>query len=185
MQGKLNLVRVSMEFEWARLYCDTLSGDLPIVAGLSHDSCLHLSLSCAAVFDSAYVPFCFTSSSMFILLLPLALFPSICTSITSCNSPLCLKVWPNQSRCLRKITCEKFSITINGQRLEQNTRFSYLGSIRTEDRKCTKDIITRIARAKKVFNKRKELFNKRYNENLKKRIIKILIWSVLLYGCET
>ena len=43
----------------------------------------------------------------------------------------------------------------------------------------------RIARAKEVFSKRKELLNKRFNEKLKKRTIKTLIWSVLLYGCET
>ena len=40
---------------------------------------------------------------------------------------------------------EKCNITISGQRLEQVTSFSYLGSILTEDGKCTKLIITRIA----------------------------------------
>ena len=45
--------------------------------------------------------------------------------------------------------------------------------------------------AKEAFNKRKELLTRRMrtknekNENLKKRIIKTLIWSVLLYGAET
>ena len=97
-----------------------------------------------------------------------------------------MKVNINKTKTMKigKNTGEKFSITINGQRSEQVTRFSYLGSILT-DGKCTKDIITRIECAKEIFNKRKELFNKRFNENLKKSMIKTLIWSVLLYGCET
>lgn len=53
-------------------------------------------------------------------------------------------------------TGEKFTITINGHRLDQaTTQFSYLGSIPTEDGKCTKEIRTRIAHAKEEFNKRK------------------------------
>ena len=44
---------------------------------------------------------------------------------------------------------------------------------------------SRIALAKDAFNKRKELFTKGLGKKLKKRMVKILIWSVVLYGCET
>src|SRR6218665_925656 len=38
---------------------------------------------------------------------------------------------------------------------------------------------------KDAFYKRKELFRGKLNKNLKKRIIKSMIWSVVLYGSET
>src|SRR2546426_2999492 len=47
------------------------------------------------------------------------------------------------------------------------------------------DIKQRIGCAKGEFNKRKELLNKIMNKALKKRIVKMLVWPVVLYGCET
>jgi len=38
---------------------------------------------------------------------------------------------------------------------------------------------------KDTFYKRKELLRGKLNKNLKKRIIKSMIWSVVLYGLET
>src|SRR3989454_11889318 len=34
-------------------------------------------------------------------------------------------------------------------------------------------------------NKRKELLSKSMNKVLKKRLVKVLVWPVVLYGCET
>ena len=45
--------------------------------------------------------------------------------------------------------------------------------------------IKRIAMGKDVFYKRKELIRGELNKNLKKRIIKFIIWSLMLYGLET
>ena len=39
--------------------------------------------------------------------------------------------------------------------------------------------------AKDAFNKRRELLTKRMSINFKKRVIKIIVWSVALYGSET
>ena len=39
--------------------------------------------------------------------------------------------------------------------------------------------------AKDAFNKRKELLTKLLSMTLKKRIVKVLVWPVVLYGCET
>src|SRR5437870_13600679 len=61
----------------------------------------------------------------------------------------------------------------------------YLGSVIAEDGRCMDDIKQRIGCAKDAFNKRKELLSKSMNKALKKRIVKVLVWPVALYGCET
>ena len=38
---------------------------------------------------------------------------------------------------------------------------------------------------KQTFMKRKSLLTKTFKLNLKKRIIKTTVWSVMLYACET
>src|SRR6218665_3217679 len=39
--------------------------------------------------------------------------------------------------------------------------------------------------AKNAFNQRKELLSKSLNKDIKKRIIKAIVWSVALYAAET
>ena len=76
-------------------------------------------------------------------------------------------------------------ITIDGKELEQVGKFCYLGSMITTDARCHVEIKRRIAMGKDAFYKRKELMRGKLNKNLKKRIIKSMIWSMLLYGSET
>jgi len=80
---------------------------------------------------------------------------------------------------------EALHISINGVELEQVTQFKYLGSTLSEDGSCGNDIKCRIAMAKDAFTKHKILLTKNIRPNLKNRLIKALIWSVLLYGSET
>ena len=75
-------------------------------------------------------------------------------------------------------------IIINGERIEQVEEFCYLGSVVTTDAKCHSEI-RRIAMGKEEFMMRKELVRGGLSRNLKKRMIKTLIWSVALYGSET
>src|SRR5260221_10459167 len=63
--------------------------------------------------------------------------------------------------------------------------FKYLGSVITEDERRHSDVKTRIAMAKDAFNKRKELITKGLSMKLKKRMVKVLVWPVVLYVCET
>src|SRR2546426_9698367 len=77
------------------------------------------------------------------------------------------------------------TIMVEGQRVEQVKKFKYLGSVIAEDGRCMEDIKQRIGCAKDAFNKRKELLTKSLNKALKKRIVKMLVWPVVLYGCET
>ena len=76
-------------------------------------------------------------------------------------------------------------ITINGHRVEQVRQFMYLGNVITEDCKCHEEVKCRIAIGKKASSKRGELLRGKMKLELKKRIIKTLIWSTILYAAET
>ena len=43
----------------------------------------------------------------------------------------------------------------------------------------------RMAQAREAFTKRKELLTKRFSNGVKKKIVKTLVWTTLIYGCET
>src|SRR6266516_1656469 len=77
------------------------------------------------------------------------------------------------------------NITVDGRKIEQVKSFKYLGSVITEDGRSHSDVKIRIAMAKDAFNKRKELLTKGLSMKLKKRMVKVLVWPVVLYGCET
>jgi hypothetical protein len=77
------------------------------------------------------------------------------------------------------------SLYLNNQQIEQVKKFKYLGSIITADGRCQEEIRTRISMAKTAFNKRKELLTKCLKTETKKKIVKTIIWSILLYGSET
>ena len=49
------------------------------------------------------------------------------------------------------------NITVEGQSVEQVSKFRYLGSLVSEDGRCLDDVKTRIGMAKVASNKRKEL----------------------------
>jgi hypothetical protein len=80
---------------------------------------------------------------------------------------------------------EKINIMVNGKQIEQVENFKYLGSTITEDGRCEKEVKIRIAMAKEAFNKRKELLTKKFKISVRKKLVKTLIWSTLLYGSET
>ena len=64
--------------------------------------------------------------------------------------------------------------------------FKYLGSMLTDDGKCTCEIKFGIAVEKAAFNKKKtDLFTSKLDLNLRKKLVKCYIWSMALYGAET
>jgi len=73
----------------------------------------------------------------------------------------------------------KVSIYVDGQQIEQVREFRYF------DGYCDKEIASRIGMAKKVFQDKRKLFTGKMNLELKKRIVKCLVWSVAMYAAET
>jgi len=75
-------------------------------------------------------------------------------------------------------------IKVRNVELDQVTEFCYLGSTITDDGICSKEIRKRIAIAKEAFNNRGELLRGKLSKGLKKRMVKVLVWSVALYAAE-
>jgi len=78
-----------------------------------------------------------------------------------------------------------FIVEADQKQLENVECFKYLGSLLTNDGRCTREIKSRIAMAKAAFSKKKTLFTSKLNLNLRKKLIKCYIWSMALYGAET
>ena len=76
-------------------------------------------------------------------------------------------------------------IMIDQKQLENMESFQYLGSILTNDGRCTCEIKCRIAMAKAAFNKKRALFTSTLDLELRKKRVKCYIWSIPLYGAET
>jgi hypothetical protein len=76
-------------------------------------------------------------------------------------------------------------IMIDQNQLENVEYFNYLGSMITNDARCTCETKSRIAMAKAAFNKKKNLFTSKLDLNLRKTLVKCYIWSIALYDAET
>ena len=70
------------------------------------------------------------------------------------------------------------TITIDQKQLENVKCFKYLGSMLTEDGRCTCEIKSRIAMAKAAFNKKKNHFTSNLDLNLRKRLVRCYVWSI-------
>jgi hypothetical protein len=69
-------------------------------------------------------------------------------------------------------------ITIDQKQLENVEYFNYLGSMITNDARCTREIKSRIVMTKAAFNK-KNLSTSKLDLNLRKKLIKCYIWSIV------
>jgi hypothetical protein len=74
-------------------------------------------------------------------------------------------------------------IMIYQKQLEYVEYFNYLGSIITNDARCTREIKSKITTAKAAFNK-KTLYTSKLELNLRKKLVKCYIWSIALYGAD-
>ena len=61
----------------------------------------------------------------------------------------------------------------------------YLGSILTNDGRCTCEIKCRIAMAEAAFNKKRAFFTSTLDLELRKKLVNCCVWSIALYGAET
>jgi Reverse transcriptase (RNA-dependent DNA polymerase)/Endonuclease/Exonuclease/phosphatase family len=103
----------------------------------------------------------------------------------SLNYDMKINVAKTKVMRVSKGKAKKIKITLNGEKLEQVEKFCYLGSMVTEDARCRVEIKRRIAMGKDAFYKRGELLRGSLSRKLKKRMVKTLVWSVVLYGSET
>jgi hypothetical protein len=74
---------------------------------------------------------------------------------------------------------------IDQKQLENKESFKYLGSILTNNERCTCEIKCRIAMAKAAFNKKRNHFTSTLDLELRKKLEKCYVWSIALCGAET
>ena len=77
------------------------------------------------------------------------------------------------------------TIMIDQKQLENVECFEYLGSMLTNDIRCTCEIKSRIVMVKGAFNEKKTLFTSTLDLNLRKKLVKCYIWIMAFYGAET
>ena len=78
---------------------------------------------------------------------------------------------------------KRIQIKVKDELIEQVNGFRYLGSWMSEDGRSESEIKRRIAN--EAFNNKKGMLYGPMKKELRKRLIKCYVWSVLLYGCET
>ena len=82
-----------------------------------------------------------------------------------------------------RISRQPFPVTITiDQKQRENVKcFKYLGSMLTDDGRCTCEIKSRIVMAKAAFNKKKDLFTSKLDLNLRKKLVKCYVWSMAVW----
>jgi len=68
---------------------------------------------------------------------------------------------------------------IDQKQLENVESFKYVGNISTNDGRCICEIKCRIAMAKAAFNKKRTLFTSTLDLELRKKLVKCYVWSIL------
>jgi hypothetical protein len=63
--------------------------------------------------------------------------------------------------------------------------FKYLGSILTNDGKCTCEIKCRISMSKAAFNKKRTRFPSKLDLELRTKLMKCYVWNIASFGGET
>jgi len=69
----------------------------------------------------------------------------------------------------------QIQIVVNQKQPKSVEYFSYLGSMVTNDVRCTRDIKSRIALAKAAFKEKRALFTSKFDLNLRKELVKCYI----------
>jgi hypothetical protein len=71
--------------------------------------------------------------------------------------------------------------------MENVEELNYLGSMITNDARCTREIRPGLPWQKQhsTFNRTKTLFTSKLDLELRKKLVKCYIWNIALYGAET
>ena len=76
-------------------------------------------------------------------------------------------------------------VRIKGESIEQMDSFKYLGCNISGNMNCCQEVKQRIEMAKEAFNRKRSIFCGPLEKELRKRLVKCFVWSVVLYGAET
>ena len=76
---------------------------------------------------------------------------------------------------------KKIDIRIKGESVEQVDSFKYLGCNINNNMKWCQEVKHRIAMAKEAFNRKRSIFYGPLEKELRKRLVKCFVWSVVLY----
>lgn len=80
----------------------------------------------------------------------------------------------------------QINVTLDGDKIKNVRSFPYLGSRITQEGKASQEISSRIHLARLAFNKKSKILeSNNIDLEIRKRLLKTLVWSVLLYGSET
>ena len=80
---------------------------------------------------------------------------------------------------------KKIDIRIKGESIEEMDSFKYLGCNISSNMNCCQEVKQRIAMAKEAPNKKRNIFCGPFEKELRKRLAKCFVWSVVLFGAET
>ena len=94
-----------------------------------------------------------------------------------------LEINTKKTKVMKK---EQIVIICQGQELEQVETFKYLDAIITENDDCSKEIQARLGAARGAERSLHSLWKDRsLHVKVKQRLLSTLVWTVVLYGCET
>ena len=79
---------------------------------------------------------------------------------------------------------QKEEVEEDNEKIKQVQEIEYLGSMKTCDFRCDKDIKRRVAVGKEKFIEKKHFDELQISIETRKRFLKCYIWSILLYGSE-
>ena len=79
---------------------------------------------------------------------------------------------------------KKIDIRIRDESVEQVDSFKYLGCNISSDMNCCQEVKQRIEMAKEAFNRKRSIFCRSSEKELRTRLVKCFGWSVALYDAE-
>ena len=97
-----------------------------------------------------------------------------------------LKINIQKTKLLKVNSTQQAKVQLKGKDIEEDNKFTYLGSVVTDKGGTNEDVKNRIGKARHAFSTLKTVWNTQSFSTLNKiRIFNTNVKSVLLYGSET
>ena len=111
---------------------------------------------------------------------------ALTTRLENSAKQLGMQISAEKSKVMRMGSDKELDVSMDGEKLGNVTQFKYLGATITEDAKSVQEIKIRIAIATSSLAKLKPIWRDK-NISMKTRmsLLRALVTSVFLYGCET